>query len=329
MFFPSNCMLSSGSCRLGRIMKNPPSRPTRTRNPSRFSSSTSHPCSWNTCCMPTSIASRSAAISPNTFAAVAICPSRTGRRSSVTSSHSARSATVSRTLPSPLATCAVSRPMILTAVYVPSSIQPFSAMAQCPLVSMAMSASTPSSCSSLARFMTFAYPLRNRTCRTPMLARNSARPSLVTLSVTTEQPGLSAASPTASRAMSLFPVRASYPGFPPGARATNPARSPSVSNIMPRSAPAASQAAKVFFTISGFSGLGMPLGKYWLGTVPMDPLVSAPISLSFSAKKAALPPPALTTTLIPSSGAMKFTSHSSSPLHLATSIIILFSREKM
>ena len=99
---------------------------------------------------------------------------------------------------------------------------------------------------------------------------NLARPVEVMESVTMVVPGCSRSRMAAIMAM----MRLRLSSLP--SESTAPARSTSVSKMMPRSALFSSTADRMAAMAASFSGLGMWLGKVPSGSRNRDPVVSAP-----------------------------------------------------
>mmetsp|Transcript_7010 Transcript_7010/g.10222 ORF Transcript_7010/g.10222 Transcript_7010/m.10222 type:complete len:297 (+) Transcript_7010:196-1086(+) len=271
-------------------MKKPPEE-RRTRTPSRLSSSKVHSFS------ALHFSSKDFDTLSKTAVVVSNNPSFAFTLYSTSNGISSSSEIKSRRLPLPLEFA--NRAMIFTAVYVPSSTQPFSRRAQCPEVSIAISLP----CNSFALLITLAYPRRYRKCFNPSWRRNAVKPSEVVESVTMVEPGLDELKMTLNKAINLFLLSGSYEEHTPlesiDRGRTNPERSASVSNMIPTSALHSSQARIVSSTISFFSGLGTPIlsGNVPSGVRWRDPATFAPSSRNRSLKKEPDPLPGLTTIL--------------------------------
>ena len=135
----------------------------------------------------------------------------------------------------------------------------------------------------------------------PCAAMNSARPAEVMESVTIVVPGCSFSSIAAIMAISL--LRFSSRPSP----STAPARSTSVSNIMPKSAWVCLTPLIIYAIARSSSGFGAWLGKCPSGSVKRLPAVFAPMGIStFLSKKPPAPLPASIIMRMPSSGRSLF-----------------------
>mmetsp|Transcript_8716 Transcript_8716/g.20388 ORF Transcript_8716/g.20388 Transcript_8716/m.20388 type:complete len:342 (+) Transcript_8716:777-1802(+) len=162
---------------------------------------------------------------------------------------------------------------------------------------MARKEGSPASLSRTASSITFLYPLLNLWCFPPRPSINDVKPFDVTESVTMVVPGCSSNTMAPARAMSLLRLISS-----PDA-STAPARSTSVSKMMPRSALLSRVAWRADCIASWSSGLGMWFGNMPSGSRNWLPDVSAPRGCStLSTKKPPHPLPASTITRRPSRG---------------------------